>query len=108
MKSQLSESQREQLRSCIASVVCKFPETGVLITELRKTDDFELLAITTIAAALSGVDVRKISDFLRENGVCASDLERVFHRICDAGQGPANGRNASQTQLDEQLRQTHH
>jgi hypothetical protein len=86
MKSQLSEHQREQLRSCIASAVVKIPELGGLVAKLRGNGDFELLVIAVITSAGSGGSAQAATEFLRcEYGVCCGDLEPCFRAIRNAG-----------------------
>jgi hypothetical protein len=87
MRSQLSDPQRQELRSLIASAVCKIPELGEMVTKLRGNDDFELLVIAVLASACSGGSAREATEFLRENGVCCVDLERCFRAIRDRTPG---------------------
>ena len=86
LKSQLTDSQRKQLRGLICSAVYRVPELKKFVALLREHDDFELLMLVVITMAIESGSAKETAEFLAsEYGICCGDLETVFCAIRNVG-----------------------
>jgi hypothetical protein len=75
MKTRMTPNQRRALRDYVCAVgVGKTPLLLEILAEIE--DDSELLMVSVIASIFDGRTPRETTEFLRERGICESDIAR--------------------------------
>jgi hypothetical protein len=85
----LTTDQRRQLRDYVCAIgVGKAPVLLEILSGIGDTNDFELLRACVVASIFHGQTPRQTTEFLRERGICDTDIARVFDAVLVGAQGP--------------------
>jgi hypothetical protein len=88
MKTRLTTDQRRQLRDFVSAVGIDGNPVLLKILAEIDDDDFELLTTCVVASVFDNRTPRQTTDYLKERGICVTDILRALRAVLDSVQGP--------------------